>query len=178
MAILHAEDGHWTVNPYDYHYDMTVYAVLVDDGNVVTDYSQKEVAAFIGDECRAVAQVQSKNGYTWLCFRVRSNVASGETIVFHVYDKVTKEESMKFQTHPLMVFQADDVIGLPSKPVELSNAAIPGDVNSDGTIDVADVNAVISVICGTSVNPFADVNGDNTVDVADVNAVISIICGS
>lgn len=54
-----------------------------------------------------------------------------------------------------------------------------GDVNGDGVIDVADVNAVISVICGTVGNTAsADVNGDGVVDVADVNAVITIICGN
>lgn len=54
----------------------------------------------------------------------------------------------------------------------------PADVNGDGTVDVADINAIISVICGTSTNKYADVNGDGQTDVADINAVINTICGN
>lgn len=55
---------------------------------------------------------------------------------------------------------------------------VPADVNGDDKVNVEDVNAVISVICG--VNTYADkgdVNGDGKVDINDVNAVINIICG-
>ena len=57
---------------------------------------------------------------------------------------------------------------------------ITGDVNNDGTVDVADISAIISVMAGASVpeasaSGTADVNGDGTVDVADVSAVITIM---
>lgn len=52
-----------------------------------------------------------------------------------------------------------------------------GDVTCDGTVDVADINAVIAVICGTTNNKIADVTKDGIVDVADINAIIAIICG-
>lgn len=46
------------------------------------------------------------------------------------------------------------------------------DVNGDGTVDVADISTVISVMAGSSdVN--ADVNGDGVVDVADISSIIS-----
>ena len=59
-------------------------------------------------------------------------------------------------------------------------ADIPGDVNNDGTVDVADISVIISVMAGASVpeasaSGTADVNGDGTVDVADVSAVITIM---
>lgn len=54
-------------------------------------------------------------------------------------------------------------------------AGIPGDVNGDGTVDIADVNAAINLILTTSFDANADVNNDNTVDIADVNAIINII---
>ena len=69
---------------------------------------------------------------------------------------------------------------------------LKGDVNGDGTVDVADVSAIISVMAGmtepqsgtatdpqsgTATNP-ADVNGDGIVDVADISAVISIMAGN
>ena len=50
-----------------------------------------------------------------------------------------------------------------------------GDVNRDGRVDIADVNAVIDVILGYSDNDAADVNRDGEITIADENAVISII---
>ena len=50
-----------------------------------------------------------------------------------------------------------------------------GDVNLDGRVDIADVNAVIDVILGYSDNDAADVNEDGEITIADENAVISII---
>ena len=50
------------------------------------------------------------------------------------------------------------------------------DVNGDGTVDVADISTVISVMAGDVSGAFgtaADVNGDGTVDVADIASVIS-----
>ncbi len=52
---------------------------------------------------------------------------------------------------------------------------IEGDVNGDGTVDVADISAIISTMAGTDSNYDADVNGDGTVDVADISMVISIM---
>ena len=54
---------------------------------------------------------------------------------------------------------------------------ITGDVNGDGSVDVADIAAIIDVMAGgdPNVNPNADVNGDGSVDVADIAAVIDIM---
>ena len=57
--------------------------------------------------------------------------------------------------------------------------SIRGDVNGDGEINIADVNALIYIILGNiSDNDFAsraDVNGDSEVNIADVNTLIDII---
>jgi len=54
-----------------------------------------------------------------------------------------------------------------------------GDVNGDGEVTVADVNAVIDIIMGFTASEAtmarADVNGDGEISVADVNEVIDII---
>ena len=55
------------------------------------------------------------------------------------------------------------------------SAGLKGDVNGDGEVTVADVNAIISVIINNTSNPNADVNGDGEISVADINTVISII---
>ena len=55
---------------------------------------------------------------------------------------------------------------------------LPGDVNGDGEVNIADINAVIDMILGGNGNTSAaDVNGDGEVNIADINAVIDIILG-
>ena len=59
---------------------------------------------------------------------------------------------------------------------DLIPETLPGDVNGDLEINIADVNAVINIILGGSGNtPAADVNGDGEINIADINAVIDII---
>lgn len=53
--------------------------------------------------------------------------------------------------------------------------AVMGDVNGDGEVNIADVNAVINMILTGSAATAGDVNGDGEVNIADVNAIISII---
>jgi len=52
---------------------------------------------------------------------------------------------------------------------------VKGDVNGDGEVTIADVNAVIDLILAGGYDAVADVNGDGEVTIADVNAVIDII---
>ena len=52
---------------------------------------------------------------------------------------------------------------------------VPGDVNGDGEVNIADVNVIIDMILSSNVFPNGDVNGDTEVNIADVNAVIEII---
>ena len=55
---------------------------------------------------------------------------------------------------------------------------ITGDVNGDGEVNIADVNAVINVILGDDSGDIdGDVNGDGEVNIADVNNIITIILG-
>ena len=65
--------------------------------------------------------------------------------------------------------------------MELVYAAMPqgemltGDVNGDGEVNIADVNAIINMILTGNTQPNGDVNGDTEVNIADVNTVINII---
>ena len=56
-----------------------------------------------------------------------------------------------------------------------ANAALRGDVNSDGEINIADVNALIDMILSGNSGKTGDVNLDGEVNIADVNAVINLI---
>ena len=61
----------------------------------------------------------------------------------------------------------------------VEGADLPGDVNHDGEVNIADINAIIDIILGGNVDgqtrERADVNGDGEVNIADINAIIDII---
>ena len=50
-----------------------------------------------------------------------------------------------------------------------------GDVNQDGEINIADVNALIDMILSGNSGKTGDVNLDGEVNIADVNSVINLI---
>ena len=52
-----------------------------------------------------------------------------------------------------------------------------GDVNTDGSVNISDVTALIDYLLGSgSVNPdYADVNGDSAVNISDVTALIDML---
>ena len=56
-----------------------------------------------------------------------------------------------------------------------------GDVNGDGEVNIADINALIDIILGGEADDAtlkrADVNEDGEINIADVNALIDIILG-
>lgn len=56
---------------------------------------------------------------------------------------------------------------------------IPGDVNCDGCIDIADVSGIVAIILGDNSNGLnvgvADVNKDYCIDVADISGIVSTI---
>ncbi len=49
------------------------------------------------------------------------------------------------------------------------------DVNGDGEVNLADVNAVIDMILAQITDKKGDVNGDGEVNIADVNTIIDSI---
>ena len=55
-----------------------------------------------------------------------------------------------------------------------------GDVNDDGSVDVADIAAIIDKMAGSTIvsAAAADVNGDGSVDVADIAAVIDTMAAN
>jgi hypothetical protein len=55
---------------------------------------------------------------------------------------------------------------------------ITGDVNGDGEVNIADINAIIDLILTGNNDRKGDVNGDNEVNIADINAIIDIILNS
>lgn len=179
MTILHAQDSQWSVNPYDYKYDMTIYAKVVYEGTEVSDYSNYEIGAFVGNECRGVGDVQTKDSYTWVYLRVRSNQASGEKLIFKLYDKSTGRTSV-IKPSQVIAFSSQGMIGKPSSPVTLEKPSYTlGDVNEDGKISVLDIVAIRQIISGQVDSNYnnlaADVNVDGKISVMDIVSVRQMI---
>lgn len=181
MVMLHAQDSYWDMDIYRYRYDMSIYAGLNIDGASVDDYSDYEVAAFVGDECRGVGKIQNstENGktYSWVNIRARSNSESGETVTFKVYDKAQKRVCQILESVP---FENNTVVGLPSSPIEFTvRKYMPGDVNGDDKINISDVVTLVNYI--SEMNPanfiveVADVNGDEKINIADAVTLVNMI---
>ena len=178
----YAQGGHWSCDERAYQYDMTAYISLVDDesGNAV-NLSFYEVAAFVGSECRGIAKAMSlpEGGGQYGYLRIHSHVASGETVVFKVYNKATERE-MEVVAESV-AFEADDAKGLPSEPLVLTihQPYTPGDVNYDGKVNIIDVMAVYAYILNQEPSPFnieaADANGDGNINVIDVQRIYTMI---
>ena len=175
-AILHAQDSGWEMNPHDYQYDMTVYAKLVVDDNVVADFSNYEIAAFVGNECRGVAEVKTQAGYTWLYLRIRSNTASGETVNFKIFDKTANKA---FKAAENVEFESNGSTGLPSEPFTVTMKRYTlGDVNDDGELNISDVQELINIILLNDTieqNPAYDFNEDGDINISDVQTLINHI---
>ena len=129
----------WTVNPADYRYDMSLYFnVAFATNEQQVNLSDYEVASFVGDECRGVAE--SISGVeNCLYMRIRSNTEHGEEVSFKIRDKqtgdVTDIEGVS------VTFESNKAIGLPSSPYNISivkyfdvsiTAAAGGSVNIEG----------------------------------------------
>ena len=65
---------------------------------------------------------------------------------------------------------------------ETSTPVLPGDVNEDGLINIADVTCLIDYLLGTNPQPFNELNADvdrsSVINIADVTALIDILLGT
>ena len=111
-----AQAPNWNHDPYDYQYDMTAYISLSIDGQDVDDYSDVQIAAFCGNECRGIAEEKVSNDHKYVYLRIRSNKSEGEAITFQIYDaksgKVAKSSNV-------VTFSSMITIGYPSSPYKI-----------------------------------------------------------
>ena len=174
MAVTAKAASHWTCDSYAFQYDMTAYVQLTDGGFPLQDYSDYEIAAFVGDECRGIAQiVEATKPYGLI--RIRSNEVNGDHVYFKVYRFSIYEEITIYDVG--IEFVSQGIEGLPSAPLslELTHQFLVGDTNGDGEVNIADLNALIDAVLGNDYGRVFDVNGDGEVNIADVNALIDII---
>lgn len=118
---MQAQDSHWSCNTYDYQYDMAVYLSLATSGNVLSNLSDYEIAAFSNDECRGVANLltaeKDGNQTYYFYMRIRSNTISGETMTFKIYRKSLDAEADVNDSS--VSFISAEAIGKPSTPLIL-----------------------------------------------------------
>ena len=80
-----------------------------------------------------------------------------------------------YMNKPITQMTVDSENGMASLWYMKAKQPLPGDVNGDGEVNIADVNVVIDCILQDGQNTACDVNGDGEVNIADVNAIISLI---
>ena len=122
MALFHSVTASaadtWSVNPSDYRYDMSLYINVSFANGDKLDYTQYDVAVFVGDECRGVAEVLPlPGGADCLYLRARSNSERGETMTFRYRNKSTGE--VKVVEKVDFAFSSNGSLGMPSSPYEV-----------------------------------------------------------
>ena len=173
----------WEVNPSNYRYDMSLYIDVAFAAGKM-DYSEYDVAAFVGDECRGIAEVLTlEGGKECLYLRARSNRENGETMTFKYRNKATDEvlpiEAVSFD------FISNSRLGYPSTPYEVKiifyhdvtiSSTEGGSVsNTGGRLaegTVLNINAIPAE--GYHFTKWADGNTDNPREVTVDNSDISL----
>ena len=89
------------------------------------------------------------------------NLNERQNAQFRVYQSATKDKTVYVDNFTLYYSEG--------------GGSIKGDVNGDGEVNIADINALISMILSGQPTSSGDVNEDDEVNIADVNAVIDII---
>ncbi|MBX2975584.1 MAG: T9SS type A sorting domain-containing protein [Ignavibacteriaceae bacterium] len=108
-----AHSGHgWVVTP-NLQFNMSIIAQLYFT-NVLTTNTADAIGAFVGTECRGIANPQGTNGLLFLT--VGSNLSSGETITFKAWKSSTNEIQPIAQTIP---FQNMGEIGTLTSPFRM-----------------------------------------------------------
>lgn len=105
MGWAMAQSGnHWSAIGGT-QYNMTVKGIIVIDGVTQTS-NQLEIGAFCGDECRGSrkAAVFPPTGEYTVMLTIVSNVYSGETITFRIYDHALQQE-LNLQSESTLVFE-------------------------------------------------------------------------
>lgn len=134
-------DPDWSCDIHAYQYDMSVYLSLQKDGeSVLGDYL---VAAFCGEECRGIAELQTVKEATFYYIRIRSQKSSGESISFKVYDRSVGKEQKASGT---LSFASLEQVGYPSQPWILT---LPTVVDPENGLDDIDETTQEIVLTGT-----------------------------
>lgn len=81
-----------------------------------------------------------------------------------------------FNSYKIPAGTYDLTLNLADKTLVIATATgIKGDVNGDGVVSLADINAIIEMMLNNNSSTKGDVNEDGQITIADINAVIGIM---
>jgi len=171
----------WKGQTSNYQYDMTAYVVVSNNGEMLTDYDDVTIGAFIGDECVGYGIFEEKD---YGVIRIKSSDASEQPVTFKLCRFSDLSEYSEYDLVPSedVTFQDEAYVGEPSNPIVLSlKMKLKGDANGDGDVNAEDIIAITNFMMGKAggvTKENADVNDDGVVNIADIVAVSGIIMGN
>jgi hypothetical protein len=109
----------WKINPSDYVYTMNVVGQLKING-VISDDIHDKVAAFVGNQCRGVGNIEYVKEYDAyeVFLDMYSNTKIEENLVLRVWD--ASAGRIHQQVDPKFTFQANTMVGSPSEPIDIN----------------------------------------------------------
>ena len=141
----------WAVNPSSFQYSMTATAVANLNCTELANPSNK-IGAFVGGVCRGVSNTSNVVSGRYLASLViYSNLTSGETVTFRIYNSVTDIETVAYTT---VAFQDNASFGVSSSPFTVLNNNAPTALNlSNSTVsETATVGTVIGNLSSTDID--------------------------
>ena len=163
--VLNADNVNYVINGNKFSVELSV-------TNASTNTYTEDISMIL---CKHVydnsgSMVQAKNQYlvlgpyqnTTLRFEFDNVVDGWKYFVMGAY--YSSGEMKRFCYSPFYTMNVPDV------PIH-----VPGDVNGDGEVTIADINSIIDTMLTGNTNPAADVNNDREINISDINKVIDYI---
>ena len=187
--IINGAEGSWTT--YNNNLQVSpVASTFVPDGHVtpiapeempIEEISQDLIHHyFTFSDVAITSRVEMVNDKEQTNYYV--NDGTGEMMLFDRYSvglaDLDQSATYDFEAF-LTIFSANRIMEL--YPINMKKHGVPTplelyDVNHDGEVNIADINALIDMILSS--HGFHDCNGDGEMNVADVNALINYILNS
>lgn len=169
--VLRAEPN-WSVNPSAFTYSMNA-TTKVNVNCIDLENPSNMIGAFVGTECRGVAYTNQVVNGNYLAFlTIYSNITSGETVTFKIYNV---ENDTEYTAATTVLFQDGSAYGFPTAPFTVAtNYGVSSMELNDSTVNENDTNAVVGffLVDGQSDSSFSYTlisgNGD------DDNSLFSI----
>ena len=79
------------------------------------------------------------------------------------------------QNNTMTIYSSDEFDPAQVFQMTGSGFAILGDMNSDGTLNILDIVALIGYVFNDNTSPDADLNGDGTVNIVDVVMLVNLV---
>ena len=165
IRVLNADNVNYVINGNKISVELNVTNMT---GNTYTEDISAILCKHIYDN--SGTRIQAKTQYlvlaphqsTTLRFEFDNVVDGWNYFIMGMY--YSSGEMQRFCSTPWYI------MNVPDEPIH-----VPGDVNGDGEVTIADINSIIDVMLSNGTNPAADVNYDREINISDINKVIDYI---